>query len=439
MPSSYWLNGYTYEGENVEIFRYQPPKESGSQVREDPIYAEVRYAVRSEWEAKYDREGSVVYRKETKSTVWGDTYSETYTSYSQANGVERVVTTTYVYARKEAITQACGFPPWAVPPLPGDIIAAGGSGTVLVEKLVNVSTAQQESVINTEYRSASSILTSDGAAAIQMYVRSYTDLYDAVGTNLKPAVADALKADVAFIVGSALKIVPDKTRVQYSKKRKEESLKSLLGGSIPTDVTESPIGIPSIDYDNLDPDDAADLIDRELDSNVPTDPDFDFDFDLGNSGDLINDFDPDEGYIVPDFSVPEIDYTVDYPDLPDFPDPDTDYTWPGIDVEDLSPPYFSDDIIVDSDIDGKYEVIPSDAAEKSAEYIRIQNALRLGYNRGQSIVHPVEYYRTEPFAPVYVSIKGITGQCRTDSTAITFDETGILVSTNALFWGGVGQ
>lgn len=274
MPSSYWLNGYTYEGDAVEVFRYQPPKEPGQKEPPEAIVQTLAYSARSSWQAQYDGEGAAVYRKEIKSTPWGETYSETYTTYSNDGDTERVISTTYVYARREAITQACGFPSFAVIPLPGNIAAAGGTGTVLVEKLVNESVAQEESVINTEYRSAAVILTANGAAAIQQQINSWTELYNAAPKNFKPDVAEYLAAEVPEIVRFALTVVPDKTRVQYAKKKKEESLKDQLGGGAPlTDENKASLGI------------------------MPG----------SGAGDLIDELDPEEGFTNPEESDPELD------------------------------------------------------------------------------------------------------------------------------------
>jgi hypothetical protein len=51
----------------------------------------------------------------------------------------------------------------------------------------------------------------------------------------------------------------------------------------------------------------------------------------------------------------------------------------------------------------------------------------------------VEYVPTRPYSPIYLEFLGVVGQYRTDSTNIVFDSTGILVSTDAIFLGGVGQ
>jgi hypothetical protein len=110
---------------------------------------------------------------------------------------------------------------------------------------------------------------------------------------------------------------------------------------------------------------------------------------------------------------------------------------PGGVMLEFTPPYLSDDRLVASG--SKYAVIPSDAAAKAKAFADRQNKLRFGKRNGQSIVFPVEYVATRPYSPIYLEFKGVTGQFRTDSTNIVFDNTGILVSTDAIFSGGVGQ
>lgn len=103
----------------------------------------------------------------------------------------------------------------------------------------------------------------------------------------------------------------------------------------------------------------------------------------------------------------------------------------------FTPPYLSDDRLEASG--SKYRVIRSDAAVKAKAFAERQNKMRFGKRNGQSIVFPVEYLAPRPYSPIYLEFKGVTGQFRTDSTNIVFDNTGILVSTDAIFSGGVGQ
>ena len=109
----------------------------------------------------------------------------------------------------------------------------------------------------------------------------------------------------------------------------------------------------------------------------------------------------------------------------------------GINLE-LTPPYVSDDQVLGNGY-GYYYVVRSDAPEKALNFARTQNRLRLGYRNGQSIVYPIEYTPIKPFSPLYLSFGGVIGQFRSDRTSIAFDSSGILVSTDAIFWGGVGR
>lgn len=111
-------------------------------------------------------------------------------------------------------------------------------------------------------------------------------------------------------------------------------------------------------------------------------------------------------------------------------------TGTGINLE-LTPPYMSDDQIIFNGL--YYEVVRSDAVEKATAFARTQNRLRYGYRNGQSIVYPIEYAPIAPFKPLYLSFGGVIGQFRSDRMNIAFDSSGILVSTDAIFWGGVGK
>lgn len=131
---------------------------------------------------------------------------------------------------------------------------------------------------------------------------------------------------------------------------------------------------------------------------------------------------PENGYTYEVTQTPEIIYVKD--------------SGGGINLE-LTPPYMSDDKV--EKIGEYYRVTPSDATEKATAFARTQNRLRRGYRNGQSIVYPIEYMPIAPFKPLYLSFGGVVGQFRSDRTNIVFDSTGILVSTDAIFWGGVGR
>lgn len=142
------------------------------------------------------------------------------------------------------------------------------------------------------------------------------------------------------------------------------------------------------------------------------------------AGDLVNEANLDAGYTVEIVEIPEIIYTTQ--DAPS-----------GVVLE-LSPPYIPDDRIVKY-ATNRIQVVPSDAVPKARQYAELQNKMRYGYKNGQSVVFPVEYVANEPFSTVNISFGGVMGQFRLDQQNIAFDSTGILVSAEAVFWGGVGE
>jgi hypothetical protein len=85
-----------------------------------------------------------------------------------------------------------------------------------------------------------------------------------------------------------------------------------------------------------------------------------------------------------------------------------------------------------------YGSYPSDAPQKAKQYGRVQNRLLLGNRNGMNIQLAPELMPTAPFAPFTITAKGVTAQYRTNGTSWTFDASGMVVATDALFWGGVG-
>jgi hypothetical protein len=86
-----------------------------------------------------------------------------------------------------------------------------------------------------------------------------------------------------------------------------------------------------------------------------------------------------------------------------------------------------------------WRAVPSVAAQRAQAYGKIQNQMRLGHREGLSIQIAPELMPSVPFAPIYVSAAGITGQYRVNGSSWTFDASGIVCSIDAMFWGGAGQ
>ena len=103
-------------------------------------------------------------------------------------------------------------------------------------------------------------------------------------------------------------------------------------------------------------------------------------------------------------------------------------------------PYAPDDNITYS-VSGTeitYNVTPSDAPIKARNYGRIQNRLLIGSNNGLSIQIPPENMPPYPMMPIYIKLKGIVGQYRTNAQSWAFDANGVIAGCDALYWGAVG-
>jgi hypothetical protein len=102
----------------------------------------------------------------------------------------------------------------------------------------------------------------------------------------------------------------------------------------------------------------------------------------------------------------------------------------------FSMPYSPDDYFVVAG--GIYGTSGGFAEQKALQYGRVQNRLLLGNRNGMNIQLAPELLPAAPFAPFTITAKGATAQYRTNGTSWTFDASGMVVSTDALFWGGVG-
>jgi hypothetical protein len=102
-----------------------------------------------------------------------------------------------------------------------------------------------------------------------------------------------------------------------------------------------------------------------------------------------------------------------------------------ISYTEFSMPLASDDQIVNGN------VVVSDAAAKALRFGRAQNALLLGNRNGMNLQLPPELLPAAPFAPLYFTANGATAQYRANANSWTFDSSGLVCSTDALFWGGI--
>lgn len=102
----------------------------------------------------------------------------------------------------------------------------------------------------------------------------------------------------------------------------------------------------------------------------------------------------------------------------------------------FSLPYAPDDTFTKSGT--AYYASKSDAPQKAQLYGRVQNNLFLGGRNGMNIQVSPERLPSAPFSPFIIQANGISGLYRTNGTNWTMDANGIVVSTDGLFWGGVG-
>lgn len=81
----------------------------------------------------------------------------------------------------------------------------------------------------------------------------------------------------------------------------------------------------------------------------------------------------------------------------------------------------------------------SDAEQKARLFGLTQNRILFGNRNGMNIQTVPELVPNAPFDPFYVSANGTVSQYRTNGTSWTMDSNGIVASTDALYWGVVGQ
>ena len=103
----------------------------------------------------------------------------------------------------------------------------------------------------------------------------------------------------------------------------------------------------------------------------------------------------------------------------------------------LSLPYAPDDVF-SGPSGGPFTSIASDAPQKAKRYGIVQNRLLLGNRSGMNIQTAPELLPAAPFSPFLVEASGVSGLYRTNGTSWTMSSEGVVVSTDALFWGAVG-
>ena len=103
----------------------------------------------------------------------------------------------------------------------------------------------------------------------------------------------------------------------------------------------------------------------------------------------------------------------------------------------LSLPYAPDDIFTGPS-GGPFSSQASDAPQKAKRFGVVQNRLLLGNRSGMNIQCAPEHLPAAPFSAFVVTANGLSGLYRTNGTSWTLSSEGVIVSTDALFWGAVG-
>lgn len=107
-------------------------------------------------------------------------------------------------------------------------------------------------------------------------------------------------------------------------------------------------------------------------------------------------------------------------------------------TQEFTLPYAPDDEITYTTGIG-YGLIKSDAKAKASNYGVVQNALLIGNRYGVSIQTSPDTMPIRPFSPLYIEEGGYIAQYRINGTSYTFNSSGIIASTDALFWGGLAR
>jgi len=105
-------------------------------------------------------------------------------------------------------------------------------------------------------------------------------------------------------------------------------------------------------------------------------------------------------------------------------------------VTEFSLPYAPDDTFYKEGSD--YFSSSSDADLKATNYGRTQNRLLFGNRNGMNIQVSPEILPSIPFSPIIIQANGLSGLYRINGTNWTMGNTGIVASSDLLFWGAVG-
>lgn len=107
----------------------------------------------------------------------------------------------------------------------------------------------------------------------------------------------------------------------------------------------------------------------------------------------------------------------------------------------LSLPYAPDDIFRKEGVGqyAKFYSTASDAPQKANQFGRVQNRMLLGNRSGMNIQIAPEKLPSNPFAAVFVEAAGTIALYRINAASWAVDSSGIVASTDAMFWGTAGS
>lgn len=103
----------------------------------------------------------------------------------------------------------------------------------------------------------------------------------------------------------------------------------------------------------------------------------------------------------------------------------------------FSMPYAPDDSFYKLGL--TYYLKSGDAPAKAKLFGLVQNRLLLGNRNGINIQTAPEKLPSAPFSSLYINMAGTAALYRTNGTSWTIDGNGVIVSTDALYWGLAGK
>lgn len=107
----------------------------------------------------------------------------------------------------------------------------------------------------------------------------------------------------------------------------------------------------------------------------------------------------------------------------------------------LSLPYAPDDIFrkEGQGVYAKFYSTASDAPQKANQFGRVQNRMLLGNRSGMNIQIAPEKLPSDPFAAIFIEAAGTIALYRINAASWAVDSSGIVASTDAMFWGTAGS